>query len=196
MNVTPQIVARSLHAGRAGAWRLHGSKTEESTSESPEVREYNLLVLGSDITRSDSQTLIMVSTFCSHSVWLLSTSRLTFTPATFWKSLQNPWFSHAWTLSLASACVFRTRTGFMQLNILPTFIFCFSPRLLFLRLCLSRSTYMDLAFTFLRLCVVTDVSIMFLLFQPVRLFSRIRFLKKTGRGISSNLAQMPIWNQW
>lgn len=84
--------------------------------------------------------------------WLLSTSRLTLTPVTFWKSLQNPWFSHAWTLSLTSASVFRSHAGFMQLNVLPTFIFCFRLRLIFLDSAFLAPSTWTFAFTFLRLC--------------------------------------------
>lgn len=97
------------------AWRLEAGsgKTDESTtcsSERPQVRMCKPPVLNGgyrgrgagDITRasrSDSQTLIMVSTSCSRSVWLLSTSLLTFPPATFWQS-QISLIALAWTSSL------------------------------------------------------------------------------------------------
>lgn len=87
-SVTPQIVMRSLQPTQPdlepGDWGLCSSKTEQSTacsSERPEVGMcYSLCVStaadtedGEPVTshratRSDSQTLIMVSTSCSRPV--------------------------------------------------------------------------------------------------------------------------------
>lgn len=123
MSLTPQIVMRSLHPTQTEREpggcapvkqkRVHHvlQKGQRSGRASPyacplqwiQDRE---LVTSHRATRSDSQTLIMVSTSCTRSVWLLSTSLLTFPPATFWQSLSNLSFSLAWTFfSPFSVCV-------------------------------------------------------------------------------------------